>query len=111
MLMTILPDSEIVTETFLGADGLIAKAHWPGPLTLVVPLRPNASIASIVTAGLSTIALRVPAHPVVAFEHVDFMMTAQKVGRRQSRDPGSDDSDAFHGAALNARSGIATTDV
>jgi len=43
----------------------LAKKHWPGPLTLVVPLRDNAEIASIVTAGLSTIALRVPAHPAM----------------------------------------------
>jgi L-threonylcarbamoyladenylate synthase len=43
----------------------LAKAHWPGPLTLVVPLRENAGIASIVTAGLSTIAIRVPAHPAM----------------------------------------------
>ena len=43
----------------------LAMAHWPGPLTLVVPLRENAGIASIVTAGLSTVALRVPAHPAM----------------------------------------------
>ena len=43
----------------------LAKKHWPGPLTLVVPLRQEANIASIVTAGLSTIALRVPAHPAM----------------------------------------------
>jgi L-threonylcarbamoyladenylate synthase len=43
----------------------LAAAHWPGPLTLVVPLRGNAKIASLVTAGLSTIALRVPAHPAM----------------------------------------------
>ncbi len=43
----------------------LAEAHWPGPLTLVVPLRENAGIASIVTAGLPTIALRVPAHPAM----------------------------------------------
>jgi L-threonylcarbamoyladenylate synthase len=40
----------------------LAWEHWPGPLTLVVPLRPDAGIASLVTAGLPTIALRVPAH-------------------------------------------------
>lgn len=40
----------------------LATKHWPGPLTLVVPLREKAGIASIVTAGLPTIALRVPAH-------------------------------------------------
>ena len=43
----------------------LAEAHWPGPLTLVVPLRETAPIASIVTAGLPTIALRVPAHPAM----------------------------------------------
>lgn len=41
----------------------LAQAFWPGALTLVLPLRPDAGIASLVTAGLPTIALRVPAHP------------------------------------------------
>jgi L-threonylcarbamoyladenylate synthase len=41
---------------------LLAAQHWPGPLTLVVALREDADIASIVTAGLPTIGLRVPAH-------------------------------------------------
>jgi L-threonylcarbamoyladenylate synthase len=40
----------------------LASKHWPGPLTLVVPLRDGSAIASIVTAGLATIGLRVPAH-------------------------------------------------
>ncbi|HEX8936634.1 MAG TPA: L-threonylcarbamoyladenylate synthase, partial [Sphingomicrobium sp.] len=43
----------------------LAEQHWPGPLTLVVPLREEAHIASIVTAGLPTIGLRVPAHPAM----------------------------------------------
>jgi L-threonylcarbamoyladenylate synthase len=43
----------------------LASEHWPGPLTLVVPLRSDARIASLVTAGLATIALRVPAHPAM----------------------------------------------
>ena len=43
----------------------LAGAHWPGPLTLVVPLLPDAPIANLVTAGLPTIALRVPAHPAM----------------------------------------------
>ena len=34
----------------------LAEEHWPGPLTLVVPLRDDAPVASIVTAGLTTIA-------------------------------------------------------
>jgi L-threonylcarbamoyladenylate synthase len=43
----------------------LANAHWPGPLTLVVPLRPDAGIASIVTAGLSNVGIRVPSHPAM----------------------------------------------
>lgn len=43
---------------------VLARAFWPGPLTLVVPLRPEAGISGIVTAGLRTVGLRVPAHPV-----------------------------------------------
>ena len=42
----------------------LADAFWPGPLTLVLPLRPPSPIADLVTAGLDTVALRVPAHPV-----------------------------------------------
>lgn len=41
----------------------LAEAHWPGPLTLVVRLREDADIASLLTAGLPTVALRVPVHP------------------------------------------------
>jgi L-threonylcarbamoyladenylate synthase len=44
---------------------LLAEQHWPGPLTLVVPLREDAGIAALLTAGLPTIALRVPAHPAM----------------------------------------------
>jgi L-threonylcarbamoyladenylate synthase len=40
----------------------LAAAFWPGPLTLVVPSRAGNGIAAAVTAGLPTIALRVPAH-------------------------------------------------
>ncbi len=43
----------------------LALAFWPGPLTLVLPLLPDAPVASLVTAGLDTIALRVPAHPAM----------------------------------------------
>jgi len=43
----------------------LAAAFWPGALTLVVPLRADAAIVPAVTAGLPTIALRCPAHPVM----------------------------------------------
>lgn len=40
----------------------LAEAFWPGPLTLVLPMRSSAPIASLVTAGLETVAIRVPQH-------------------------------------------------
>jgi L-threonylcarbamoyladenylate synthase len=42
----------------------LAQNFWPGPLTLVVPLAPAASVCAAARAGLTTVALRVPAHPV-----------------------------------------------
>lgn len=42
----------------------LAAAFWPGPLTLVLPLREGHGIASLVTAGLDSLAIRCPAHPV-----------------------------------------------
>ncbi|WP_171124360.1 MULTISPECIES: L-threonylcarbamoyladenylate synthase [unclassified Ruegeria] len=41
----------------------LARDFWPGPLTLVLPLRPDHGISFLVTAGLDTLAVRVPAHP------------------------------------------------
>jgi L-threonylcarbamoyladenylate synthase len=43
----------------------LAERFWPGPLTLVVPHRATSAVASIVAAGLPTIAIRAPAHPVM----------------------------------------------
>lgn len=43
---------------------MLAQAFWPGPLTLVLPLRDGAGISPLVTAGLATVAVRVPAHPL-----------------------------------------------
>jgi L-threonylcarbamoyladenylate synthase len=42
----------------------LASAFWPGPLTLVMKRRSTCGIADLVSAGLDTIALRAPAHPV-----------------------------------------------
>ncbi len=49
---------------FSDAAAALAARFWPGPLTLVVPRRPDAPVHELVTAGLDSIALRVPAHPV-----------------------------------------------
>ena len=43
----------------------LAGRYWPGPLTLVLPVRGDGGVASLVTAGLPTIALRCPAHPAM----------------------------------------------
>jgi L-threonylcarbamoyladenylate synthase len=42
----------------------LAEAFWPGPLTLVLPKTRDCKVADLATAGLDTIAIRVPAHPV-----------------------------------------------
>jgi L-threonylcarbamoyladenylate synthase len=41
---------------------MLSDKFWPGPLTIVLPLRADAGLASAVTAGLATVALRCPAH-------------------------------------------------
>ena len=42
----------------------LAEAFWPGPLTLVLPRTGDCAVADLATAGLDTVAIRVPAHPV-----------------------------------------------
>ena len=42
----------------------LATAFWPGPLTLVLPIRPDAGLSDLVTADLPSLAIRVPAHPL-----------------------------------------------
>ncbi|MEO7503585.1 MAG: L-threonylcarbamoyladenylate synthase [Sphingomicrobium sp.] len=66
-LIVHVPDLEAAEAigVFTDEARALAKAHWPGPLTLVVPLREGSGIAALVTAGLATIALRVPAHPAM----------------------------------------------
>ena len=43
---------------------ILADKFWPGALTLVLPRRAESSLSHLVSAGLETVALRVPAHPV-----------------------------------------------
>jgi L-threonylcarbamoyladenylate synthase len=47
-----------------GAAGALAEAFWPGPLTIVAQRRAHSPIAELACAGLSTIAVRAPAHPI-----------------------------------------------
>ena len=63
-LIVHVPD--LAAAELLGIFGAIerrlAERFWPGPLTLVVPRTADCPVASIATAGLDTIALRVPGH-------------------------------------------------
>jgi L-threonylcarbamoyladenylate synthase len=51
---------------FTDAARRLAQKFWPGALTLVLPRRANTPLSELVSAGLGTVALRVPAHPVAA---------------------------------------------
>ncbi len=66
-LIVHVPDLEAARKLGQFGDLAIrfAEALWPGPLTLVVPKIENCPVAAAVTAGLNTIALRCPAHPVM----------------------------------------------
>lgn len=59
-----LPEAEALA-VFDARARALAAAFWPGPLTLVLPRRNDAPLAAAVSAGLPTVALRVPAHPVM----------------------------------------------
>ncbi len=59
-----LEQAELLAEFDARARDL-AALFWPGPLTMVLPLRAGAPIAPAVTAGLPTIAIRMPAHPAM----------------------------------------------
>ncbi len=57
--------------------------HWPGPLTIVIPAKTDNGLAKAVTAGLPTIALRAPAHPVMRalLDQLDFPLAAPSANR------------------------------
>lgn len=59
-----LAEAERIAD-FGGRSRKLAEQHWPGPLTIVAPLKRSSGIASLVTAGLPTIAIRVPSHRAI----------------------------------------------
>ena len=61
----------------------LAREYWPGPLTLVLPRHRGARLAPAVTAGLETLALRMPAHPVmrVLLDRTGFPLAAPSANR------------------------------
>ena len=56
-------DSAAAYATFDDRARALAAQYWPGPLTLVLPRRADSGLSLLVSAGLDTVALRVPAHP------------------------------------------------
>jgi L-threonylcarbamoyladenylate synthase len=71
----------------------LMEDHWPGPLTLVLPRRADAPLADAVTAGLPTVALRAPAHPVMhaLLKQVTFPLAAPSANRSGYISPTSAD--------------------
>lgn len=65
-LISHVPNLEAAARlgTFAPAALSLARAFWPGPLTLVLPCRDTEAVCDLARAGLDTLALRVPAHPV-----------------------------------------------
>jgi len=58
-----LEEAQIYAE-FSEAALELARRFWPGPLTLVLPRRPDCALSLLVSAGLDSVAIRVPAHPL-----------------------------------------------
>ena len=67
----------------------LAGQYWPGPLTLVLPLREDAAIVPAVTAGLATIALRIPDHPLALrlLRELGLPLAAPSANRSESVSP------------------------
>jgi L-threonylcarbamoyladenylate synthase len=65
-LIVHLPDTDAAARLgqLTGPGRRLAEALWPGALTLVIAKQPDCTVADLATAGLDTIALRVPSHPI-----------------------------------------------
>lgn len=58
------PETALALGVFPEPAKLLADRFWPGPLTLVVPRTGDCPVSLLASAGLDTIAIRVPAHPI-----------------------------------------------
>ena len=67
----------------------LAKKFWPGPLTLVLPRREGCNLSLLVSAGLDTVAIRSPAHPVARalLQTVDLPLAAPSANPSGSISP------------------------
>ncbi|NBO18089.1 MAG: threonylcarbamoyl-AMP synthase [Proteobacteria bacterium] len=65
---------------------ILARKFWPGPLTLVLPRREHCKLSLLVSAGLDTVAIRVPAHPLAqALLHESGLPIAAPSANRSGR--------------------------
>ena len=62
------PDAEAAFADVVPSEAarVVAAAFWPGPLTLILPRREPGRVSLLAAAGLPSLAVRVPAHPVAA---------------------------------------------
>lgn len=65
-LAILLPNREMAGKLAIFNDpaSALASEFWPGALTLVLPQRPGVPVSPLVSAGLPSVGLRVPAHPL-----------------------------------------------
>ena len=65
-LIAHVPDAEaaFALGDFSAKARALARAFWPGPLSLVVPRRPDCPVSLLASSGLGSIAIRVPSHPM-----------------------------------------------
>ena len=93
-LIVHVPDLAAAERLAVFSDGarLLAE-HWPGPLTLVLPRKADAGLADAVTVGLPTLAIRVPAHPIMraVLEAADVPLAAPSANRSGFISPTSAD--------------------
>jgi len=70
---------------FSPADIRLAQRFWPGPLTLVMPARPG--LADAILAGGTTVAVRVPAHPIACALATEFGFCITSTSANESGEP------------------------
>ncbi len=67
----------------------LADAFWPGPLTLILPKKKDSGVSLLTTAGLDTLAIRVPAHPIAQhiLKNLVFPLAAPSANPSESLSP------------------------
>lgn len=84
--------TEIEKSAFLTPTALqLAEAFWPGPLTLVLRRRPTCPVSLLASAGLETLAVRIPAHPLTQklLHHTGFPLAAPSANPSEGISPTS----------------------